>query len=84
MALHQARHQGGAGQLDDLGAGGIDAGGGPGGFDAIAAHPHRPAFVHGLAVEDARRLQHRGGGRLRLDRERSQGEEETDGEGTVE
>jgi hypothetical protein len=39
--------------------------------------------MHGLTVEDACRLQQHGGGRLRLGRERSEGEEETDGEGTV-
>ena len=83
MALDEARHQRGAGQLDDLGAGGFDAGVGPGGFDAIAGHPHGPTFMHNLTVEDARRLQQRGGGRLRLGRERSQGEQETNGKGTV-
>jgi hypothetical protein len=40
--------------------------------------------MHGLTVEDARRLQQHGGGRLRLGRQRSRGEEETDGKGTVE
>ena len=84
MALDQARHQRGAGQLDGLGAGGIDAGGGPRGFDAVAGHTHGPTFMHGLAVEDARRLQQHGGGRLRLGRQRSRCEEETDGKGTVE
>ena len=83
MALDEARHQGGARQLDELGAGGIDAGGGPGGFDAVAGYPHGPTFMHSLTVEDARRLQQHGGGRLRLGRKRSQGEKETDGEATV-
>jgi hypothetical protein len=84
MALDQARHQGGARQLDDPGAGGIDAGSGPRGFYTIAGHAHGPALMHGLTVEDARRLQQHGAGRLRLARERYHSEEETDGEGTVE
>ena len=83
MALDEARHQGGAGQVDDLGAGGIDAGGGPGGLDAITGHTNGPTFMHGLTVEDAGGLQQHGG-RLRLKREWDQGEEETEGEGTVE
>ena len=78
MALDQARHQGGARQVDDLGAGGSDAGRRPGGFDAIAGHPHHPAFMHGLTVEDARRPQHHGGGRLRRARNRNHGEKKTD------
>ena len=32
--------------------------GGPGGVDPLAFDAHRPAVVHGLAVEDARGLQH--------------------------
>ena len=70
MALDEAWHQGGARQLDDFGAGGVDAGGRAGSFDAIPGHPDGPARVHGLPVEHARRLQQQGGGRLRLDRER--------------
>jgi hypothetical protein len=37
-------------------------------LNAIAGHAHGPTFMYGLAVEDARRLQQRGGGRLRLGR----------------
>jgi hypothetical protein len=39
--------------------------------------------MHGLTVEDARRLKQQGGGRLRLCRNRNQSEKKTDGEGTV-
>ena len=53
VAFDQAGQQRGAGQIDDLGVGGVDGRGGSGGLDAVAAHAHGPAFVHGLAVEDA-------------------------------
>ena len=48
-------HQRGARQIDCLRAGRRDdARGWAGGFDALAAHEHRPALLQGLAIEDAR------------------------------
>ena len=53
VAFDQAGQQRGAGQVDDLGVGGVDGRGGSGGLDAVAADAHGPAFVRGLAIEDA-------------------------------
>ena len=39
-----------------------DARGRPGRVDAVAADAHRPALVHRVAVEHARRFQNRDGG----------------------
>ena len=40
-------------QVDHLRVGGVDRRSGSGRFDAVAAHPDRPALVAGLAIEDA-------------------------------
>ena len=60
MAFDQAGEQGRAGEIDHLGVGGVDGRGGSGGLDAAAAHAHRPAFVHGFAIEDAGGFEHDG------------------------
>ena len=76
VAFDQAGEQGGAGEVDDLGVGGVDGGGGSGGLDAVAADADGPAFVGSLAIEDAGGLED--GGVLG---EGGEGEEE-EGEGT--
>jgi len=53
-------------------------------FDAIAGHTHGPTFHAWPHRRRRAPLQQHGGGRLRLGRQRSRGEEETDGKGTVE
>ena len=59
VPFDQPRHQRRARQVDDRRAGRGDARRRPDGLDAIAAHAHRPALVHRVAVEHARGLQHR-------------------------
>ena len=61
MPFDQPGQQRRSGQVDDGGAGGFDRGGGTGRFDPFAANAHGPAFVHRLAVEDARRTEQRRG-----------------------
>src|SRR5262249_17035859 len=51
MAFNEAGKQGGAGEVDDLGVGGVDGGGRSGGLDAIASHADRPGVVGYVAVE---------------------------------
>ena len=53
VAFDEAGEQGGAGEVDDLGVGGVDGGGGSGGLDAVAADADGPGVVGGLAIEDA-------------------------------
>ena len=59
MAFHHSGHQREAREVDRFGVGGIDPGRWAGGLDALAAYAHRPAFLHGLAIEDPRRPKHR-------------------------
>ena len=53
VAFDEAGEQGGAGEVDDLGVGGVDGGGGSGGLDAVAADADGPGVVGGVAIEDA-------------------------------
>ena len=53
VAFDEAGEQRGAGEIDDLGVGGVDGRGGSGGLDAVAADADGPGFVGGLAIEDA-------------------------------
>ena len=53
-AFDEPGHQRRARQIDRRRAGGGDARRRARRLDALATHAHRPAFVHRLAVEDAR------------------------------
>jgi hypothetical protein len=54
MAFDEAGEQRRARKIDDGCAGHGDRHGRTGGLDALILHPHGPALVHRLAVEDAR------------------------------
>ncbi len=74
MALYQARHQGGVGEIDHAATGDID--GGACGFYLVAFYADSPAFMHRGAVEDSCRAEDGDGGGLRAGGSGEQYEEE--------